>query len=293
MLKMKCEKALSFGGTFIFLVVFIVGSAACATGKTCETGDSMPENHDSTVAPLMSKLEMRILFDNNPYEKGLKVSWGFSCLIKGTEKTILFDTGGDGSVLMANIEKMGIDPSEIDLVVLSHDHWDHTGGLSAFLEKNNSVPVYLLGSFSDDTKNNVKAHDVELKEISASTGICKNVYSTGEMRNRIEEQALVIRTTKGCVVITGCAHPGIVQIVEKGKEITGDEILFVMGGFHLIDKSRKELESVVSDFRELGVRYAAPTHCSGDGAREIFKETYKENYIEVGVGRSITLEDLK
>jgi len=133
---MKCKTALLFGGIFIFLVVFIADDAASAMGKIQETGESMQENHDSTVAPLISKLEMRILFDNNPYEKGLEVSWGFSCLIKGAEKTILFDTGGDGSILMANIEKMGIDPSEIDLVVLSHDHLDHTGGLSAFLEKN-------------------------------------------------------------------------------------------------------------------------------------------------------------
>jgi len=77
---------------------------------------------------LGSNLTITVMSDNNSYQGGLETAWGFSCLIQGTENTILFDTGGDGSILLANMEKLGFDPKEIELIVLSHMHWDHIDG---------------------------------------------------------------------------------------------------------------------------------------------------------------------
>jgi 7,8-dihydropterin-6-yl-methyl-4-(beta-D-ribofuranosyl)aminobenzene 5'-phosphate synthase len=102
------------------------------------------ENTPTTAA---KDLSITVSYDNNPYKERLTAAWGFSCVIRGTEKTILFDTGGDGSILLANMEELGINPKEIDLVVLSHIHGDHVGGLSSFLEKNPEVVVYLPKSF--------------------------------------------------------------------------------------------------------------------------------------------------
>ena len=92
-------------------------------------------------------LTVTVVYDNNPYKEGLETAWGFSCLITGSEKTILFDTGGDGSSLLGNMEKLAIEPDSIDTVVLSHIHGDHTGGLHSFLEKNHEITVYLPKSF--------------------------------------------------------------------------------------------------------------------------------------------------
>jgi 7,8-dihydropterin-6-yl-methyl-4-(beta-D-ribofuranosyl)aminobenzene 5'-phosphate synthase len=94
------------------------------------------------------------------------------------------------------------------------------------------------------------------------------------------------------MVITGCAHPGIVKIVRKAKTVLKDEVLFVMGGFHLGGESKRRLERIVSDFRKLGVQYVGPCHCSGDTARQVFQKEYQNKFISVGVGTVITLEDL-
>jgi len=104
---------------------------------------------------------------------------------------------------------------------------------------------------------------------------------------------LIIHTEKGLIVITGCAHPGIVRIVDKAKDLLKGDVLLVMGGFHLGGESKGEIENIISSFRKLGVSYVGPCHCSGDVARQLFKEEYGENFISVGVGRVITMNDLK
>ncbi|KPL11436.1 MBL fold metallo-hydrolase, partial [candidate division TA06 bacterium SM1_40] len=129
-------------------------------------------------------------------------------------------------------------------------------------------------------------------EVDPHAKICENVYSTGELGTRVKEQALIIHTARGLIVMTGCAHPGIVHVVERAKDLIGEDVLLVIGGFHLGPASSAEIEGIVASIRELGVRYIAPCHCSGDAARELFHDEYEENYIEVGVGSIITMEDL-
>ena len=113
--------------------------------------------------------------------------------------------------------------------------------------------------------------------------ICDGVYTTGELGTWIKEQSLVINTDKGLVVISGCAHPGIVDIVKKAKEQLNKNVYLVLGGFH------SPPLSVVQKFRELGVEKVAPCHCTGDEAIRAFKEEYQENFIENGVGKIISI----
>ena len=248
---------------------------------------------ENTPVAAAKNLNITVCYDNNPYKEKLITAWGFSCVIRGTEKIILFDTGGDGSILLTNLEELGINPKEIDLVVLSHIHGDHVGGLPSFLEKNSEVVVYLPKSFPKAFKDKVKEYGAKIVEVQESLKICQEVYSTGEMGTWIKEQSLVIYTEKGLIAITGCAHPGIIKIVDKAKDWGKGDVLLVMGGFHLGGESKGEIEKIVSSFRKLGVRYVGPCHCSGDAARQLFKEEYGENFIDVGVGRVITMNDLK
>jgi 7,8-dihydropterin-6-yl-methyl-4-(beta-D-ribofuranosyl)aminobenzene 5'-phosphate synthase len=231
-----------------------------------------------------------ILYDNNRFDPHLETAWGFSSLVRGLEKTILFDTGGDAYTLLGNMRRLGVEPAEIDIVVLSHFHGDHTGGLGGFLEKNPRVVVYLPGSFPGYFKKAVTSLGARVEEVVEGKELCPGVYTTGELGDPIREQALVLKTAEGLVVITGCAHPGIVKIVRKAREITGEEMVYlVTGGFHLGGEPPSRIESIVEEFRLLSVRKVAPCHCSGEGARSLFRQKFGADYLESGVGKRIRL----
>jgi 7,8-dihydropterin-6-yl-methyl-4-(beta-D-ribofuranosyl)aminobenzene 5'-phosphate synthase len=150
--------------------------------------------------------------------------------------------------------------------------------------------VYLLSSFPPDFKNHVK-QKAEVIEVTAGQHIAPGAYTTGGIDGAsISEQALVLVTARGLVVVTGCTHPGIVRIVEQARDLFGGPIFLVMGGFHLGNKSEKELKSILADFRRLGVDRVVPLHCSGHRAVVMLEQEYKAKFIEAGVGRIIIFE---
>ena len=231
-----------------------------------------------------SEIILTSVYDNYLVNPELKTSWGFGLTIKTPFEEILFDTGGDSSVLLFNMRKLSIDPKSIDKVVISHVHGDHLGGLEGFLKENSKVKVYIPSSFPDSVRKMIKSYGAEFVDISGPSEISKIVFSTGEMYGPPEEQSLVINSRKGLIVITGCAHPGIVNIVKKVKEMFPQkEVYLVLGGFH------HPPEEVIYKLKELKVEKVAPSHCSGDEIRELFRKEYKENFIENGVGKIIEI----
>jgi len=224
------------------------------------------------------------VYDNYSLNPKLKTAWGFGLVIKTPFEEILFDTGGDSSVLLFNMKKMSIDPKSIDKVVISHIHGDHLGGLEGFLKENSKVKVYIPSSFPDSVRKMIKSYGAEFVDVSGPREISKFVFSTGEMYGPPEEQSLIINSRKGLVVITGCAHPGIVNIVKKAKEMFPQKnVYLVLGGFH------HPPEEVIYRLKKLEVEKVAPSHCSGDEIRELFRKEYKENFIENGVGKVIKI----
>jgi 7,8-dihydropterin-6-yl-methyl-4-(beta-D-ribofuranosyl)aminobenzene 5'-phosphate synthase len=241
-----------------------------------------------------SEISIVVVFDNYPYREDLKTSWGFACVVRGAEKTVLFDTGGDGAILIDNMQKLTIDPRSIDAVVLSHNHSDHTGGLSSFLTANPGVEVFMPKSFPESFKAEVKAAGAKAVEVSSEREICDGVWSTGEAGKSIIEESLVLRTDRGLILITGCAHPGIVLILEKAKGLfKGDDVLLAMGGFHLRSESAAGLNKIIKRFKELGVRRAGPSHCSGDLTRKLFKMEYGKDFVQVGAGCMVQFEQIQ
>ncbi len=259
-------------------------TATIAPTSTSPAPTAMP-----TAAP--SGVTVTILYDNNESDPRLETAWGFSCLVEGLEKTILFDTGGDASLLLRNMRALEIAPQDVDVVVISHIHNDHLGGLAGFLEENPAVTVYLPQSFPENIKSASRKAGAEVVEVHSPVEICKHALSTGELGDSIQEQSLVLETAQGLVVITGCAHPGVVNIVRRAQELAGEEVALVLGGFHLGGASEAEIASIVEDFRRLGVRRVAPCHCSGDVARRLFGETYGEDFIPAGVGSRLEVRD--
>jgi len=175
-------------------------------------------------------MKITIVYDNEA-NAGLKSGWGFSCLVEAQEK-ILFDTGDSGKNLIYNLRQLNIQPESVAAVVISHNHWDHTGGLKEFLKLNNNAKVFHPRFFSKPT------------------GISPGVHSTGALGTFIKEQSLVINTQQGNIIITGCAHPGLENITEKAGQL--GTIYGVVGGFHGFSRFEKLQK----------IELIAPCHCT-------------------------------
>ena len=231
------------------------------------------------------KIFMTIVYDNNPGHKHLGASWGFSCLVQGPPKTILFDTGEHGKLLLKNMHRLDLDPKQIDLVVLSHIHWDHVGGLESIAGDRPGLPVYMPTGFPREFIQSVRSMGAEPIEADQSVNICPGVCTTGTLgKGAIEEHGLCVKTHKGWVLITGCAHPRADNMAEQAKRVTGEAMHLVVGGYHMVRQPEARINAVIDRFEELGVQRAAPCHCSGDLTRKLFKQRWSGRCSLVGVG---------
>ncbi len=190
------------------------------------------------------KMKLTIIYENEGYSD-LKSGWGFSCLVDVSGKKILFDTGSDGDALLFNMGKLGITIGEIDYLFISHDDWDHIGGLNTFLEARGSIPIFAPSSALPFLRKVVG--DVELTGVGESQEIFSGCHTTGDLDG---EQSLVVGTEKGNIVVCGCSHPGLEKILEEAREF--GKVYGIMGGFHDLEK----LEALN------GLAFIGPCHCT-------------------------------
>jgi 7,8-dihydropterin-6-yl-methyl-4-(beta-D-ribofuranosyl)aminobenzene 5'-phosphate synthase len=212
-------------------------------------------------------MQIKIVYDNTSIRNDLQSDWGFAAVIEIADKKILFDAGADGDILLNNMRKMGIDPTMIEIVFISHHHFDHTGGLAAFLTKNNKVTVYVPESLRG-IRNAAK-----VIHVSKAINIGHAIHSTGELKGI--EQSLIIETEKGSVIVAGCSHPGLGRII-KAAESYG-KIYAIVGGFH----GFRDFD-ILNDVQKI-----CPTHCTQK--IEELHRLYSEKYIAGGTGTIIKL----
>ncbi len=237
----------------------------------------------ATANPSAGAIEITVLYDNYTLMEGLRTDWGFAGMIRGTEKNIMFDTGANGPLLLENMDKLQVSAQDASVLVISHDHGDHTYGLSSFLSRNSNVVAHLPSAALVQT---VQSQGARAQVSSGPVQVCAKVHLTEPMSGAgTLEQSLVLDTNKGLVVITGCAHPGIVPIITRAKQMLNKEVYLVMGGFHLLDLSDSQVQGVIQQFRQLGVRKVGASHCTGDRAITLFKQAYGEDFVPIGVGQ--------
>lgn len=213
-------------------------------------------------------MKITIITDNTVYKKGLKSEWGFAALVElENMPKILFDTGASGSVLLYNMENLNIDPKSIDCLVISHDHWDHTGGIRDFLKINDNIKLYIPVSFSSELQAK------EVIRVDEPLDIHPKVHSTGELEKI--EQSLVVEKDGKMVVIAGCSHPGVGNILASAKEF--GQVIALIGGLH----GFSQFDLV----KDLGLICA--THCTQ--YKEKIQKLYPEKFVEGGAGKVIEI----
>ncbi|HDI13103.1 MAG TPA: MBL fold metallo-hydrolase [Hadesarchaea archaeon] len=216
-------------------------------------------------------MKLKIVYDNEA-RPGFERGWGFSCLVELEEEMILFDTGWDGNVLLSNLKKFGVGPEDIGVVVISHAHWDHLGGLPHIMRRD--MEVYVPRSFSKHLKEEL-ASKVDLHEVTGPQEIRKEIWSTGEVGEEFKEQSLILGTRRGLVVLVGCSHPGVKNILSVASKF--GRISGIVGGMH----GFKDYEVLK------GLSLIVPTHCTVN-KRKIAK-LFPEAYVEGKAGLEIVI----
>ena len=211
-------------------------------------------------------MKFTIIYDNKLYKRGigLKPDWGFSCVIETGDKTILFDTGAKGDILLGNMKRLDITPMNIDKIVISHEHWDHSGGLNALAPLTNDIELYRLAK-------KIPRENLHLISAEKPQKITEKVYTTGRLKGSVDEQSLVLKGEKCCYVLVGCSHPGVEKIL--GAARCHGNVLGLVGGFHGFDN--------FSILEELD--FICPCHCTQH--KQELKSLYPTKYSEGGVGK--------
>jgi 7,8-dihydropterin-6-yl-methyl-4-(beta-D-ribofuranosyl)aminobenzene 5'-phosphate synthase len=213
-------------------------------------------------------MKITIVYDNEVRKVGLSRGHGFSALIEGAGVSpLLFDTGADGPALLHNMKVLNIDPKDIGIVVISHAHGDHTGGLSEILRINGIAELYLPSSFSrafPGRKVIIVKGPIQIRE---------NIFSTGELEG--VEQSLALKTDRGTFVLTGCAHPGMESILSAAAKF--GEPYGIAGGFHGFHNFEV--------FR--GLSLICPCHCTT--YKQEIGNLFKDKVLECGAGLAIEL----
>ncbi len=214
-------------------------------------------------------MKLTIVYDNETRRPDLTADWGFACVIQTPHNpTILFDTGAKEDILLNNMSALNISPQDIDIVVVSHDHWDHNGGFKHIAEINKQARIYLPPSFKDKTP----PHRTTIAEKPME--ICSGVFTTGELGGI--EQSLAVATARGLIVVVGCSHPGVGLILDSAA--AAGRVYGIVGGFHGFD-----------DFPRLkGLTLIAACHCTRH--IEDIARLYPHAFMPCGVGTVLEIE---
>ncbi len=218
--------------------------------------------------------------------------WGVSFLLG---EDVLFDTFGDPQVFLKNMRKFKVDPGKVKHIILSHDHWDHISGLWYLLPGRGDITVYVCPGFRREIKERIVSSGARIAEVEPFMEIKEGIFSSGQIETSYEgriifEQSLAIKFLKRLTIITGCAHPGIINIMDVFKRrFEKEHIYSIMGGLHLKDNPRQINLKIVEELRASGIRKIVPMHCTGRKAVKMIRERFGRDCIMAGEGDIVDL----
>ena len=277
--------------------------------------------HADTGAPAN---RITILYDAFGTSPRMKKDWGFSAFIEHRGKRILFDTGNNPSSFAQNVKAAGVDLKQLDFVIVSHRHLDHTAGLNHLLSVNPTVRIYapkesfgVFGSVlpnefyrkQDSLPRDMRYYDGQPADtlefgtawpgarfvlVDSAVEVAPGVHiisliSEATGTKELRELSLVLESPQGVVVVAGCSHPGIEAIVQAATGID-KHVHMLFGGFHLPAATDEAIARIATALHDTyKVDRVAPGHCTGEPAFHQFKKTWKDGYVYAGVGSVIGL----
>lgn len=274
-------------------------------------------------------IKITTLIENKNGDCNLKGEFGLSMLIEDDDISFVFDTGKTGE-FVANGEKMGVDLKNIKHLVLSHSHFDHTGGVRTFVEKCSSdftlhisktffqekhritdlIHEFLGNNFDENYIKNsgIKIHYIHKDEYQISKNITlhtnfksmndfenptryyfRKIYDDYILDNMEDEIVVTANTKQGLLIICGCSHIGIANIVENIQKRTNKKIYGIIGGLHLTKASDERMEKVLEYFKEKDIKFFGVSHCTGEKFIEKLK-SINNNFVYNNTGNQIIID---
>jgi 7,8-dihydropterin-6-yl-methyl-4-(beta-D-ribofuranosyl)aminobenzene 5'-phosphate synthase len=265
-----------------------------------------------------------VLYDAFGNAENLKKDWGFSVLVEYSGKKILFDTGNNAETFAHNVKAMRVDLKDLDFVVISHRHGDHTSGLNYLLKVNPKVKIYapaeLFGVFGStlpkgfyknvDTLPNSMRYfggaepeafpsgspwpEANFVSVDKPTEVAPGIFlipTVSSVKGTLElrELTLAINTPLGLVLVVGCSHPGVEEIL-RAASATNPHIHMVLGGLHLVKTSDADIGTLaVALHDKWRIDRIAPGHCTGEPAFAKLKQVFGSSYLYAGLGSRIDI----
>ena len=266
-----------------------------------------------------------ILYDSFGKSPSLTMDWGFAALVEYGGQRILFDTGNNAKIFEHNVKALGVDLRNIDFVVISHRHSDHTSGLTYLLSVNPKVKIYVpdefWGLFARGPKNDFYrknpslppemryygGHPPEILEggtpwpggnfvpISQRTEVAPGIFilsgvSTSPGTLELRELSLAIKSPQGVILIVGCSHPGVEHIVQEATAID-PHISILFGGLHQIQQPDPEVTRIAAVLHDqYKLERVAPGHCTGEPEFSALKRSFGDHYVYAGLGSVVDLQ---
>jgi 7,8-dihydropterin-6-yl-methyl-4-(beta-D-ribofuranosyl)aminobenzene 5'-phosphate synthase len=240
-----------------------------------------------------AKDNIHILYDSETRNPELQVGWGFAALIKRGDKKILVDTGWHENIFRHNLKKLGCTPRDIDYVIISHWHPDHSGGLKYLFSGNPAIVAYVPADFN---RNKYPA-EWKLNTVAGHYKIAEDIYivRTNPKSSRFgikEELSLAVKTNRGAVIVSGCFHTGWPELIKAVRPLMQDKAYLMVGGGRFIDLTEGELIQLAEELSGLGLQNVGLTHCAaGLLPNRVFDKYYGKHSIYARLGAVIPIPD--